>query len=148
MAAPRAEAVRWLLFAAPLTNTKLEYYLRITYHERKVRCRIFVNIRSLSRVLVLLLLAARSLATTASGTDAVNPNQTAEAQVKVSYPVTADGYPIFERFARPWARTLQRSGPPGLPRACRDWSTIPAPTSTCFTPRTSRSAARSCSATN
>ena len=55
-----------------------------------------MNSRKLSRVFVLLLLTAVFLAATASGVDAVNPNQPAEAQVKVSYPVTVDGYPIFE----------------------------------------------------
>jgi len=58
------------------------------------RRRNFVNIRSLSRLLVLL--TAALLAASTSGVDALNSNQLAEARVAVSYPVTVDGYPIFE----------------------------------------------------
>ena len=52
--------------------------------------------RRLSRVFILLLLTAALLAATATRAHAADPNQTAEAQVKVSYPVVVDGHPIFE----------------------------------------------------
>lgn len=50
----------------------------------------------LSRTFAWLLLIGLVFAAAIAGADAVDPNQTAEAQVKVSYPVVVDGYPIFE----------------------------------------------------
>ena len=55
-----------------------------------------VNTRRLSLAFVLPLLAVALLAVSAICADADDSNQTAEAQVTASYPVTVDGYPIFE----------------------------------------------------
>ncbi len=55
-----------------------------------------MNLQRLFRAFVLLLFAAMLLLATASCADAVDPSQTAEAQVNVGYPVTVDGYPVFE----------------------------------------------------
>ena len=60
------------------------------------RRRIFVNLQRLFRAFVLLLYGGVLLVATASWADAVDPGQTAEAQVNVGYPVTVDGYPVFE----------------------------------------------------
>lgn len=55
-----------------------------------------VNTDRLSRLFVSLSLTAALLMAVATRADAADPNQTPEAQVAVGYPVTVDGYPIFE----------------------------------------------------